>query len=609
MAFDPIDLALIRKLGGGKLPFGKETTVEEIFPAQELSLGRFGRCELPDLLPIKLGEEYKVVWDGVEYHCIAKEGFAEYSTNATTWVTVSVIVLGSGLNACWGEEPTDEPFEILFAKNADDAYALGYGMEFNLGDYEYSSPVLSIWGNVEIVHTIDPEYFASDNGPHRVLTTDAAGNAKWEEKAFYSEVGDVEVVPETTVAIDPSENSYIGTDAYLLEAGKAYVVKWNGVEYPCDTIAYAEGDTDLGVILGNYGALTGGASTGEPFVMVFLYPSMAAEMGMGMMVVAMDGSASATFSIRFKGEVVYPLDNKYLNLAWLPTTEKGATLMEETALDLTNATALTLAYSPAETQPLIIFFDGVRHYCEPATNEGTLCYGSGNPFTIMVMSGVYSIVAAVPGAHTVAVYDPSGEGKIYNIMPTAFLPSMAFKSGKAYGSARSAGAVTESDAYALGQYAVAEGWKTQAPGKSAHAEGEKSIASGVGAHAEGNSTASGTYAHAEGTSTDASDNYSHAEGIGAKATAVGSHAEGFYTIAASDYQHVQGKNNVEDATGEYAHIVGNGKGGSDRSNAHTLDWEGNAWFAGGIELTSPSGKRFRFSVDDSGNLTATEVTE
>jgi hypothetical protein len=38
------------------------------------------------------------------------------------------------------------------------------------------------------------------------------------------------------------------------------------------------------------------------------------------------------------------------------------------------------------------------------------------------------------------------------------------------------------------------------------------------------------------------------------------------------------------------HIVGNGDVNSDtRSNAHTLDWDGNAWFAGDVYIGSTSG--------------------
>lgn len=41
--------------------------------------------------------------------------------------------------------------------------------------------------------------------------------------------------------------------------------------------------------------------------------------------------------------------------------------------------------------------------------------------------------------------------------------------------------------------------------------------------------------------------------------------------------------------GTYAHIVGNGTSDTKRSNAHTLDWKGNAWFAGDVYVGSTSG--------------------
>lgn len=64
----------------------------------------------------------------------------------------------------------------------------------------------------------------------------------------------------------------------------------------------------------------------------------------------------------------------------------------------------------------------------------------------------------------------------------------------------------------------------------------------------------------------------------------GAHAEGYYTNATSNYSHVQGQYNLNDLECKYAHIVGNGTGISARSNAHTLDWQGNAWFAGDIKV-------------------------
>lgn len=167
----------------------------------------------------------------------------------------------------------------------------------------------------------------------------------------------------------------------------------------------------------------------------------------------------------------------------------------------------------------------------------------------------------------------------------------------------------------IGENSYAAGLTTIASGKASHAEGIDTIASGVYSHAEGNgTTASGISSHSEGTATTASGYYSHAEGASTTAYGYYSHAEGEGTIASSSHQHVQGYYNLEDKADKYAHIVGNGDD-SFRSNAHTLDWSGNAWFAGTIEgnaiilPSSPSGtKKFKITVDDSGALTTTEVT-
>ena len=92
----------------------------------------------------------------------------------------------------------------------------------------------------------------------------------------------------------------------------------------------------------------------------------------------------------------------------------------------------------------------------------------------------------------------------------------------------------------------------------------------------------GDGAHLEGKYCKALMSGAHAEGEFTEALGSDSHAEGFYTIAKGATQHVQGKYNIKDTTNTYAHIVGNGTTNSDRSNAHTLDWNGNAWYAGTV---------------------------
>lgn len=96
-----------------------------------------------------------------------------------------------------------------------------------------------------------------------------------------------------------------------------------------------------------------------------------------------------------------------------------------------------------------------------------------------------------------------------------------------------------------------------------------------------NNTATGDYSKAAGCSTEASGDYSHAEGYG--------------TIATHRSQHVSGEFNIADSSpteysdrGEYAEIIGNGLSDNTRSNARTLDWEGNEKLAGGITLGAGS---------------------
>ena len=141
---------------------------------------------------------------------------------------------------------------------------------------------------------------------------------------------------------------------------------------------------------------------------------------------------------------------------------------------------------------------------------------------------------------------------------------------------------------AQGIHSHAEGTYTKALGDSSHAEGNSTKAQKSSSHAEGYmTTANGESAHAEGFSTQANHREAHAEGDHAIASGECSHAEGKYTIASGKVQHAQGKYNIEDTVS--ANIVGNGESDSKRSNAYTLDWEGNAWFAGDVYVHSTSG--------------------
>lgn len=147
---------------------------------------------------------------------------------------------------------------------------------------------------------------------------------------------------------------------------------------------------------------------------------------------------------------------------------------------------------------------------------------------------------------------------------------------------------------ASGMDSHAEGLMTTASGNESHAEGDYSTASGSTSHAEGKrTTASGSRSHAEGNQTTASGYASHAEGDYSTASGNYSHAEGEYTTANHRSQHVFGEFNVADPStaaatnkGTYIEIVGCGTSNTKRSNARTLDWNGNEVLKGSLTLGS-----------------------
>ena len=160
------------------------------------------------------------------------------------------------------------------------------------------------------------------------------------------------------------------------------------------------------------------------------------------------------------------------------------------------------------------------------------------------------------------------------------------------GSLRQIYSKEEDDNYKLGYSAFSIGSGTKASGGFSHAEGFLTTASGDNSHAEGSSTtASGDGSHAEGSGTTASGSYSHAEGENTIASGVNSHAVGERTEANGANQYVQGRYNIPDDSilhTQYVHIIGNGDAGK-KSNAYTLDWDGNAWYAGNVYVGSTSG--------------------
>lgn len=154
------------------------------------------------------------------------------------------------------------------------------------------------------------------------------------------------------------------------------------------------------------------------------------------------------------------------------------------------------------------------------------------------------------------------------------------------------------------------------PYKSAFTAGSRASNSTIGSYSTVNGydcTASGYCAYAEGYDTDSTSYYSHSEGRNTNANGYASHSGGYVTYANGNYsfthgqylhsnhrsQFVFGEYNIADdsteaanSRGNYIEIIGNGTGTSARSNARTLDWDGNEVLAGTLEtpdVVKPTG--------------------
>lgn len=116
------------------------------------------------------------------------------------------------------------------------------------------------------------------------------------------------ILPETTVEVVDMREVLI-TDAFELTVGNTYTVNWSGTNYEC-VAQYFDMDGIATVVLGDIGGVTGGTSTGEPFIIVAYPAEIVAEAGAYGMVMALDGSTSVTLSIM--GNVYQPMSANYL---------------------------------------------------------------------------------------------------------------------------------------------------------------------------------------------------------------------------------------------------------------------------------------------------------
>lgn len=173
------------------------------------------------------------------------------------------------------------------------------------------------------------------------------------------------LILETSVTFDENGEYSYGT-AIPLTIGKTYIVKWNGVEYKC-VAQDASSVVDGAIGLGN-GTAFGLPSNNEPFVVA----SMPSNSITGIM--SLDGSTEARVSVT-DSEIIHKLDNKYLDLAWLPCMVKtaGETLFDETVHLASSGIALfeEIPFTITPGKTYTVTWDGVEYECVAKHTELT----------------------------------------------------------------------------------------------------------------------------------------------------------------------------------------------------------------------------------------------
>ena len=266
-----------------------------------------------------------------------------------------------------------------------------------------------------------------------------------------------------------------------------------------------------------------------------------------------------------------------------PITKSGTikvSLVDETPISSTSSPAIA---DETETYPVIL--DGEEHLAVTVPSDYVKRAGdeiSNLTIGTRVDGSVIGNASFAQGMQNVA----SGNNSHAEGQSASATGNNSHAEGEGSVATSAASHAEGSSTKAQAVAAHAEGVDTTASAMGAHSEGQRTSANSMAAHAEGSDTmASGTYSHAEGLSTTSSGQYSHAEGNNTIASGAASHAEGVSTVARGNAQHVSGRFNEIDTDNTYAEIVGNGNS-NERSNAYTLDWQGNAVYAGTVTVGS-----------------------
>ena len=277
-----------------------------------------------------------------------------------------------------------------------------------------------------------------------VAETDEAGNAlEWKTvpPTHSCEMGSREILPECMPEFLSSEGTYLlpVDESVSLSFQASYTIMWNDAEYNCQAQDLSAIQTGV-IALGDCAMFADGEANltgnGEPFCIVFVP-------GMGTLAMPLDGASTLKISIIEHGEIVRKLDNKFLDLDWLPVRERELLLLAA------EKTVTSGEGAPTESgygfwdvnqdrvyvgEKLAVFCDGERFDLQVQRDAASTYMLAGNryflteqdeddngvPFLMVISSSFSFLLFGDEQSHAMSVYT-YGNLKAVK-MPEEFLP-------------------------------------------------------------------------------------------------------------------------------------------------------------------------------------------
>lgn len=239
---------------------------------------------------INVGEKYRVTWNDKTYEVIGRSQNITFNNGPATYVYLGNTAVGAYGDAV--VEDTGEDFIYHYYIDENETALLGQ-IKGTVGD---SDNTLVIAEYVSVPNKM-PVKFLPDSVP-------------------YVYDGVATILPESTIA---TEADLQAIPRLGLVVGNTYIVTFNGTDYTCVAFIFDLDGTPL-TALGNT-MPDDGEDNGIPFTLVELPQDIAPTVGVNVMIDSPSGGITIPFTISIRGDVsvVHKLDNRCLDLEWIPT--------------------------------------------------------------------------------------------------------------------------------------------------------------------------------------------------------------------------------------------------------------------------------------------------